>query len=176
MTSALFTFLICATLTCAPAVQSTSGWVKYDSDEGRFSAWFPSQPKAVTQPSTTRTGAKLTTHILQAADASGSAYMVSFVDYPYTLDEKKSFDSIRDLALSRVKGTLLREYDVTIGRETVREFIASIKSNNSDLMAEGRIYVMGSRSYMLLYVYQKSFDPETAARNVGKFFDSFIGM
>lgn len=169
----VITALICATLTFTAALQSSGNWVKYVSDEGRFTLLFPQQPRATTQPSTSRTGAKMTTHIFQAADASGNSYVASYVDYPYALDERKSLDGIRDMSLSIVKGTLLREYDIVSGTHNGREFVASVKSANADLMTQSRIFVVGNRSYMLVYVYLKSQDPEVAARNVGTFFDSF---
>lgn len=173
MTTVLCTFLISASLTFIPNFQLPGEWVKYVSDEGHFTLLFPREPRLTTQPSTSRTGAKMTTHIFQAADASGNSYVASYVDYPYALDEQKSLDGIRDLALAAAKGTLLREYDIMTNRYKGREFMASVKYNGADLLTQSRIFVVGNRSYMLVYVYQKSFDPETAARNVGRFFDSF---
>lgn len=115
----------------------------------------------------------MTKHIAQVIDASGSVYVLGFTDYQYPLDPQKSLDGARDKSIQSMKATLLRESSITLDGNAGREYMASIKGEGFDGLILARTYVVGGRLYMIMHGYQKSLDPETAARNTAKFFDSF---
>ena len=70
---------ICLCLLAAGLAQTTgdAGWVKYSSDEGKFSALFPAQP----QVSSTNSDKGVVIHIAQLTQRP-RAYMVLYSVYP----------------------------------------------------------------------------------------------
>jgi hypothetical protein len=173
MIKTLITSLLLAAITLAHPLQSTDEWVKYIPEDGRFSVLFPRQPRTSATPGKSATGADIMSHLISSTDVTGNNYMLGFVDYPYQLDQEKSLDEMRNGALGAVKAELLREYKITLDKNPGREFMASVKSENAELLAQSRIFVVDSRTYMLLYLYPKSLDAATAAKTAAKFFDSF---
>lgn len=170
---ALAPLLVLTVATLAHGSQSATEWVKYAPDDLRFSVLFPRQPKNSTAPVTNNSGEKFTQHLSESLDASGSSYTLGVADYPFTIDPQKSLDAARGGMIEGVKGTLLREYSVPLDGHPGREFMVSARAAEVDVLVQARIYVVGNRLYMLVYVYQKLLDPEAAAKNAARFFGSF---
>ena len=66
------------------ALQGQSGWIKYNSPEGRYSVLFPGEPKLSTQDTTAATGEKMPRYLAMSLD-SDAVYMVGYFDFSRSL-------------------------------------------------------------------------------------------
>jgi hypothetical protein len=150
--------------------QSTPEWVRYTSDEGRYSALIPQQPKLSSQEATAPGGEKFTQYMAQTNDAE-SIYMVGYFDY--TGNMVFSLDKARDGVLDATKGTLIKEEPITLGGNAGRELKVATKNGDFDLLIRIRFYEIGRRVYVLQHIFQKAADSPQITVKTTRFFDSF---
>ncbi|HUQ33036.1 MAG TPA: hypothetical protein VM095_13025 [Pyrinomonadaceae bacterium] len=154
----------------AVAAQSSPEWVKYTSDEGRYSALIPQQPKLSTQEATAPGGGKFTQYMAQTNDTD-SLYMVGYFDY--TEGMIFSLDKARDGMLDATKGTLIKEEPISLGGNAGRELKVATKNGDLDLLIRIRFYEIGRRIYVLQHIFQKASDTPQITAKTARFFDSF---
>lgn len=151
------------------APQQAKDWVPYNSEEGRYSVLLPTQPVLNTQEATTSTGQKATQYYASSTDES-TAYLVGYFD---KAGATFSFDKARDGMVSKIKGTLLAEKEISLSGYPGREVkVAAKGSDNGDYVAVARYYEVGERIYVVEVVFPRE-NEKAAAGNSAKFFDSF---
>ncbi|HEV2021196.1 MAG TPA: hypothetical protein VGQ94_01570 [Terriglobales bacterium] len=149
--------------------QQKTDWVKYVSAEGRYSVLFPNQPEVSTQETTASTNEKVTQHLAASSD-QGTAYLIGYFD---KTGMTFSFDKARDGMISKIKGTLLAEKEISLGGYPGREVkVAATGSDDAEYIALARYYVVGDRIYVVEVVFPKASERATTEK-VAKFFDSF---
>jgi hypothetical protein len=154
----------------ANGFQISAEWVRYTSNEGRYSALMPQQPKLSSQEAAAPGGEKFTQYMAQVAD-SDSLYIVGYFDYAPSM--VFSLDKARDGMVAAVQGTLLKEEAISLGGHSGREFKVSAKNGNFDLFVRVRIYEIGRRIYVIQHMFEKSSDSPAVAEKTNRFFDSF---
>jgi hypothetical protein len=150
--------------------QGSAEWVRYTSDEGRYSALIPQQPKLSSQEATAPGGEKFTQYMAQTNDAE-SIYMLGYFDY--TANMVFSLDKARDGVMEATKGTLIKEEAISLGGNPGRELKIATKNGDFDLLVRVRFYEIGRRIYILQHIFQKSSDTPAIAAKSTRFFDSF---
>jgi hypothetical protein len=88
-------------------------------------------------------------------------------------DMDYSFDKGRDFILNAVKGTLLSEEAVKLGKYIGRELKILVKTPDYEMLVRVRMYEAEGCIYALKHGFLKSSDSSTMAEKTGKFFDSF---
>jgi hypothetical protein len=166
----LAVFLVLTVAALANGFQSATEWVKYTSEEGRYSLLIPQQPKLSTQEVPAPNGTKFTQYMAQAADAE-SLYLLGYFDY--TTDMVFSLDKARDSMLEAIKGTLLKEEAISVGGNSGKELKVSTTNKGFDLLLSIRFYEIGRRIYVLQHIFQKSADSPAVTEKTARFFDSF---
>ena len=166
----LAAFLMLTVAALANGFQSSTEWVKYTSEEGRYSVLIPQQPKLSSQEVPAPGGKKFTQYMAQAGDAD-SFYIVGHFDY--APDMVFSLDKARDGMLNAVKGTLLKEEAISLGGSSGKELKISSKNEGFDLLLRIRFYQIGRRIYVLQHIFQKSSESPALAVKTTRFFDSF---
>ena len=169
-TKILAAFLVLTVAALANGFQSSTEWVKYTSEEGRYSVLVPQQPKLSSQEVPAPDGTKFTQYMAQTSDAD-SFYIVGYFDYTPAM--VFSLDKARDGMLSAVQGTLLKEDAISLGGSSGKELKISSKSDGFDLLLRIRFYEIGRRIYVLQHIFQKSSDSQALAEKTARFFDSF---
>ena len=156
-----------ATSSAASVQQPPAGWINYSSTAGRFSILMPAQPQVQEKPMDTPAG-KLINYVFLALKGN-AAYGISYVDYPSTItDPQAVLNSVRDGAISGVKGTLTSGKEITHKGYPGREFQASIQGG----VYTSRIYLVKSRLYQMV-VAGPTAQAQASAADVNRFLTSF---
>jgi hypothetical protein len=126
-------------------------WEKFSSPEGRFRVQMPVAPKASSREVDTPAG-KLMLYVYDLSNDLGY-FTATYADYPIAPRDfahaEEVLDSVRDGVLSGVKGQLTSEKKITVRTHPGREFTASSKVQDVDLVFTWRIYLVGRRLYQL---------------------------
>jgi hypothetical protein len=146
-----------------------AGWLKFTSDEGRFSVLMPG-PDAPRDQAVTKTDPKVgayTAHLF-AKKAEKGLFVAVWVDYApsVNLDVQGEINANRDNFLKGVKARLTSERAITLDGHRGLEFTAE----SDQAVFKSRVYVVGKRPYQLIAVTYKGFDD---AEHVNAFFSSF---
>ena len=146
-----------------------AGWLKFTSEEGRFSVLMPG-PDAPKDQTATQTDPKVgsyTVHLFTKKAEKGF-FMAGWVDYAPTvnLDVQGEINANRDNFLKGVKARLTSERPVTLDGHPGLEFTAE----SDQAVFKSRVYVVGKRPYQLIAITYKGFDD---AENVNAFLSSF---
>jgi hypothetical protein len=141
---------------------------EYKSADGNYKVMLFPDPK--TQDKKAPGG--LTMHMV-GNDLGTRALMVIHADMPIPADEKaeqtqKRLDGAKDGAVNSVKGKLIKEAKITLGKHLGREFSAELPMGK--VIMKARIYIVGKRLYQVLAIGPKDF---VDSANVKKMFDSF---
>jgi hypothetical protein len=137
-------------------------WRTVTSQDGRFTALFPGQPKA-----RTRNELLFKLHAL-AFDSGRTEYLVGYMDYPPKLHvrpTKQAYDGARNGALGK-DGKLLEEKSITIGGFPGRE----IKVEKKGEFNVDRYFLDGNRMYQVMVTVPI---PKQSSTNIPLFLDSF---
>ncbi len=152
------------------AAEDSAQWINYTSPAGHYSVLVPSQPKLMTQESTTPSGAKVPQYIA-SVEISSVDYMVAYFDY--TAANTFSFDKARDGMLANVKGTLQSEKPIKLGRYPGRDVMISANNNGVEFLSHVKFYDVNKRIYIIQFIVSKSSQTIETGANATKFFDSF---
>ena len=171
MKKASITLLVLLIAALPFALQGQTGWIKYNSPEGRYSVLFPGEPKLTTQDTTAATGEKMLQYLAMSSD-SGAVYMVGYFDSAANMTF--SFDKARDGFVAAVKGTLLGEKAVSLDGNPGRELKVLAKISEADeLIMMVRFFQAGMRIYVIQLIVPKSSEAATSAEKNVNYFDSF---
>jgi hypothetical protein len=154
------------------AAEDSAQWINYTSPTGHYSVLLPAEPKLMDQEGTSASGEKIPQYIAVAEDSTAT-YMTAYFDYSKS-SQTFSFDKARDGMLANVKGTLVSEKPVSLGRYRGREVKISGKySDGTEFISRCRIFDVDKRIYMVQFIFKKENDNSEAAAKATKYFDSF---
>jgi len=151
--------------------QNSSGWVRYQSDAGRYSILFPVQPTLSTQASSTAAGHKVTQYRASASDGKATFFIAY---YDYSKGTTFSYDKARDGIVGKLKGTVLSERGIKLDGHQGRELqISAIGPDGTELLDRARLYDIGRRIYVLQVITVKAEDDNVSAEKADRYFASF---
>lgn len=143
-----------------------TAWVKFTSENGRFSALLPEQPKEQTETIPSEHGPYIS-HLLVAKSGS-NIFAIGWVDYDPSFNFKplNELDANRDNFLKGVKATLVNSRNLILNGYQSLEFTAE----TAEATFKSRVFIVGRRPYQIVVRSDKGLeDPENTLR----FFDSF---
>jgi hypothetical protein len=157
-----------APTTPAPAspAADTSGWVHFNSEEGRFSVLMPQIPTDKTETEQSQHG-PYTTHLFVVKDTT-SVYLIGWVDYDpsFNFNRQAELEANRDNFVKGINATLLTTRPTVIDGYSAIEFTAE----TTDRVFKSRVYMVGRRPYQIVIGSPKGMDDSA---NVNRFFNSF---
>jgi hypothetical protein len=144
----------------------SSGWVKFSSDEGRFSVMMPETPTDKAETVDSAHG-PYTTHLFIVRDTT-SVYLIGWVDYDpsFNFNRQAELEANRDNFVKGISATLVSTRPTTIDGYSALEFTCE----TADRIFKSRVYMVGRRPYQIVIGSPKGQD-DTAS--VNKFFNSF---
>jgi hypothetical protein len=157
-------------LVLVPTIALGQGTDSYSSKEGRFSVQFPGKPKENTQKRNTPLG-QLQVVATTFAMADGSAFLVSYTDFPpgtATAETRGSlFDGARE-ALAAGRGKVVTEKQLDFGPDKLpaRELVVQM----GDDQAIFRLILRGDRIYHVAVMGKAAF---VSGEKATKFLASF---
>jgi hypothetical protein len=152
---------LAAALLVAGGGAAQEGWKEYTWKEGKCSLLLPGKPTEKKDS-------------LQLVDKQG-VYMVYFADSPGMAKAdaatiKQVFDKARDALVESLKGKLLREKDVKLGKYAGRELQIEAPMVG---VYRTRLYQVGERYYQVILTAPKD---AATSKEADKFFASFKAM
>jgi hypothetical protein len=150
----------------APVAPKAAGdWITHSSTAGRFSILMPATPRTQEQPVDTAAG-KLINYVAMAQRGS-AAFAISYADYPQNNAEPQGvLDTVRDGAVTGIKGTLVTTKRITHKGFPGREFQASVQG----ALYTSRIFLVGDRLYQMVVVAPVG---QLSDSDISKFLTSF---
>jgi hypothetical protein len=147
-------------------VVDSSGWVKFISEEGRFSVLMPKIPTDKTETKDSSHG-PFTTHLFITKDPS-RVFLIGWVDYDpgFDFNPQAELEANRDNFVSGIKATLLTTRGTRIDGYSAIEFEAEA----GDRVFRSRVYMVGRRPYQIVIGSPKGMDDSAS---VNRFFNSF---
>jgi hypothetical protein len=170
-----YAVLICLLLAAVfPAsAQNTNAkeWVKYTSDEGRYSVVLPVLPEVTSQDSNDAGGRSLKQYLASAAVGNGGLCMIGYFDH---VGSSFSLDKGRDGMVKQVNGTLISEDVIALGGSPGRQLkLFASAADGTQYVIRARMYDVGTRVYILQYLSPKSIEGPAVEASAKKFLDSF---
>ena len=155
--------------TPAPAPSNTTdsgSWVKFTSENGRFSVMMPEIPPEKTETQESSNG-PYTTHLFVVKDTT-SVYLIGFVDYDpsFNFNRQAELEANRDNFVKGISATLLSSKATVIDGYSALEFTAE----TADRIFKSRVFMVGRRPYQLVIGSPKGMDDSAS---VERFFNSF---
>ena len=152
--------------TAANGDTDESGWVRFKSDNGRFSVLMPEIPKDQVETTQSEHG-PYTTH-LYITRHDNNVYLIGWVDYDpsFNFNRAAELEANRDNFVKGISATLTGSRTVTIDGYSVLEFTA----DTADRTFMSRVYMVGRRPYQIVIGYPKG-EPDAVSTN--RFFGSF---
>lgn len=151
-----------------PATPATDalGWVKFASDEGRFSVLVPEIPTDKTETKDSQHG-PYTTHLFIVRDTN-SVYLIGWVDYhpDFNFNRQVELEANRDNFVKGIGASLISSQASVIDGYSAIEFTAE----TVDRIFKSRVYMVGRRPYQIVIGTPKGVD-ESVKKN--RFFESF---
>jgi hypothetical protein len=143
-----------------------SGWVKFISDDGRFSVLVPDSPTEKTE-TTDSTHGPYTTHLFVVKDTS-SVYLIGWVDYDpsFNFNRQAELEANRDNFVKGLNATLVSTRSTVINGYSAIEFTAEA----GDRLFKSRVFLVGRRPYQIVIGSPKTMDNATV---MNRFFNSF---
>jgi len=147
-------------------------WTRYSSAGGRFSVLIPTteQPTEQVETKPDESG-PYTTHTFAIRVPDKGAYMVAWVEYAPSmrLNVQGELAANRDNLLKPFKGTVLSQTTISLEGNPGIEFTADVEVNGAPAYVKSRVYVVGSRPYMLAALFFKG---QEDYRGIDKFLTS----
>jgi len=145
-----------------------AGWVKFNSELGRFSVLMPETPTDKTETTPSEHG-PYTTHLFIVRDkVKDNVYLIGWVDYDpsFNFNKQSELDANRDNFVKGIQATLLSTRPLTIDGYQALEFVAE----TSDRIFKSRVYMVGRRPYQIVIGYPKG---QEDLLTINRFFNSF---
>src|SRR5216683_761344 len=138
----------------ALSIQNSSEWIKYTSEEGRYTVSLPVQPKITTQEATTAEGQKFPQHLASVIEPGDVAYVTGYFDeVPGTVF---SADAARDGMMQRVNGTLISEKSISLGAYPGRDLrVLARAAGGGEYIVRARLYEAEKRIYVIQFIVKK---------------------
>ena len=151
--------------------------IKVESQEGRFSLFLPDSfpsPEFSTKQVTTEAGA-IDMHLYTSSKSDGSAFILSYNDYPEFAFEKETermMDDIRDGALGNMDAKLESQKDFTFEGNPARTINFSLTAEGQKGYGRLQYYIVKPRLYQIIFL---SLDNqfERDAKAINQTFSSF---
>lgn len=147
---------------------STQTWQPLNGD--KFNINMPGTPTKSEQTETTAVG-PVQIH-MYTLDNGSEGYVVGYSEYPSFVFSQRDADTLldgaRDGAVKNVKGEVLSEHPMSLGKYVGREITGKSPENNFAFTS--RLYLANPRMYMLIYL-RKGDQP--ISDDGKKFLDSF---
>ena len=142
------------------------GWVRFNSDLGRFTVLMPEIPTDKTETTPSEHG-PYTTHLFIVKDTA-NVYLIGWVDYDpsFNFNRQSELEANRDNFVKGIKATLVSTRPLQIDGYSAIEFVAE----TADRVFKSRVYMVGRRPYQIVIGYPKD-SPDASV--VNKFFGSF---
>jgi hypothetical protein len=152
--------------TPAPSNKTDSDWVKFTSENGRFSVMIPEIPPEKTETTDSSNG-PYTTHLFVVKDAT-SVYLIGFVDYDpsFNFNRQAELEANRDNFVKGISATLVSSRATVIDGYSAIEFTAE----TADRTFKSRVFMVGRRPYQIVIGSPKGMDDSAS---VERFFNSF---
>jgi hypothetical protein len=144
----------------------SSGWVHFNSEEGRFSVLMPQTPTDKTETEQSQHG-PYTTHLFIVRDTT-SVYLIGWVDYDpsFNFNRQAELEANRDNFVKGINAKLMTTRPTIIDGYSALEFTAE----TADRVFKSRVYMVGRRPYQIVIGSPKGMDDSA---NVNRFFNSF---
>jgi hypothetical protein len=144
----------------------SSGWVRFNSDEGRFSVLMPVTPEDKTETTQSSHG-PYTTHLFIVRDDI-NVYLIGWVDYDpsFNFNRQAELEANRDNFVKGVNAKLVSTHPSVIDGYSALEFTAE----TDDRTFKSRVYMVGRRPYQIVIGSPKGQD---VTAQVTRFFNSF---
>lgn len=142
------------------------GWVRFNSELGRFTVLMPEIPTDKTETTQSEHG-PYTTHLFIVRDTK-NVYLIGWVDYDasFNFNRQSEMDANRDNFVKGINATLVSSRPLQIDGYQALEFTAE----TSDRVFRSRVYMVGRRPYQIVVGMPKD-DEDTVT--VNRFFNSF---
>jgi hypothetical protein len=153
--------------TPAPSNTTDNGsWVKFTSENGRFSVLMPEIPPEKTETTDSANG-PYTTHLFVVKDTT-SVYLIGWVDYDpsFNFNRQAELEANRDNFVKGISATLLSSRATVVDGYSTIEFTAE----TADRIFKSRVFMVGRRPYQLVIGSPKGTDDSAS---VVRFFNSF---
>jgi hypothetical protein len=143
-----------------------SGWIKFTSDEGRFSVLMPGPPESKVETTPSDHG-PYTTHLILLRQPR-NVFLVGWVDYDpsFNFNRQTELEMNRDNFVKGVNARLIETRSTRIDGYQALEFTAE----NANRIFRSRVYMVGRRPYQLVIGSPKGVDDSA---NIERFFNSF---
>jgi hypothetical protein len=150
----------------AANVADASGWVRFTSDDGRFSVLMAEAPEDKAETVQSEHG-PYTTHLFIVRDTT-SVYLIGWVDYDpsFNFNRQSEMDANRDNFVKGIQAKLVSTRSLTIDGYPALEFTAE----TADRIFKSRVYMVGRRPYQIVIGSPKDLDDSA---NLNRFFNSF---
>lgn len=147
-------------------VMDTSGWVKFTSEQGRFSVLMPELPTDKTETVESEHG-PYTTHLFIVRDAV-NVFLIGWVDYhpEFNFNRQSEMEANRDNFVKGINAKLIATRGTTIDGYSAIEFTAE----TTDRVFKSRVYMVGRRPYQIVIGSPKG---QSDTASVDRFFNSF---
>ena len=144
----------------------SSGWVKFTSDEGRFSVMMPELPEDKMETTESAHG-PYTTHLFIVKDPT-SVYLIGWVDYDpsFNFNRQAELEANRDNFVKGINAKLITSHATVVDGYSALEFMAETE----DRIFKSRVYMVGRRPYQIVIGSPKGQDDSA---QVNRFFNSF---
>jgi hypothetical protein len=149
----------------AIASSVTTGWQPFASYEGRFSVMMPEAPDY--SDVKRDLGFGQTTFRLFHVRTATESYVVTYHDFPASLDRKSVLNGVRDGAVNA--GTILSESDTALDGQSAK-LITAAKPDGTVFACA--FFFAGSRMYVMMYMHTNG-DPTKDLVNGMAFIRSF---
>lgn len=157
------------TTTTPPTRVDDGGWVKFTSDDGRFSVLMPEAPAEKTETTDSAHG-PYTTHlfVVKASTEMPSVFLIGWVDYDpsFNFNRQAELEANRDNFVKGVNAKLLSTHPTVINGYSAIEFAAE----TDDRVFKSRVFMVGRRPYQIVIGSPKGLDD---TEYVNRFFNSF---
>jgi hypothetical protein len=142
------------------------GWVKFISDEGRFSVLMPGAPEDKVETTPSEHG-PYTTHLFILRQPR-NVFLIGWVDYDpsFNFNRQTELEANRDNFVKGVNARLLETRSTRIDGYPALEFTAE----NANRIFKSRVYMVGRRPYQLVIGSPKGIDDSAS---IDRFFNSF---
>jgi len=143
-----------------------SGWVQFNSEEGRFSVLVPEIPEEKSETKNSSPG-PYTTHMFVAKDMN-NVYLVGWVDYDsrFNFNRQAELEANRDNFVRGLKARLMTTRPTIIDGYSAIEFTAE----TGDRIFTSRVFIVGRRPYQIVIGTPKGINHSAY---VNRFFNSF---
>lgn len=143
-----------------------SGWIKFASDEGRFTVLVPDTPNEKSETTASQHG-PYTTHLFLVKGGS-TVYLIGWVDYDpsFNFNRAAELEANRDNFIKGLNATLVSTRTTVISGYSAIEFTAE----TADKIFKSRVLLVGRRPYQIVIGSPKGTDDMV---NVNRFFNSF---